>query len=441
LGLDTGEENMLVALKEKRSFSMAQANKASSQRICRPILPMRPDDAVVKLTPPPRQRLHANLAFAGSCLLVVLLVLLDRLTGPYLDFGIFYLLPVMICAWWYNFPAALLIALAGTIAWNLVELSQQPRMTEVCSLWNGITRFGTLTLVASLVARLHSGIQRERRLARTDPLTGAANGRTFYERTETEAKRACRNRRPLTLVYIDLDNFKQLNDRLGHAAGDEALVHVVCVIHANLRQSDLLARLGGDEFALLLPETGPDAAVSQLTRLQGVLMQEMVRKNWPLSLSIGAVTFPRPDRGVDRMIQQVDGLMYAAKRKGKGRIEHQVETNGLSDPHARERKADRRVTARVLCNSSARIRCELEGQDREKFAIVRDISTGGVGLHLEERLPEDTVVVVESLSAGANTLLARVVHSERFDGRWLHGCVLSVRLSPEEILAWQGCGS
>jgi diguanylate cyclase (GGDEF)-like protein len=420
---------------------MAQVDKASSRRIRRPALTVRPDDAVPKLAAAPRQWLRAHLALAASCLLVVVIALFDRWSGPYLDFGIFYLLPVMICAWWYNFPAALLVALSGTIAWNLVEASKQPQLPEVCSLWNGITRFGTLTLVASLVARLNAGILRERRLARTDPLTGAANGRTFYEQTEDEAKRSCRTARPLTLVYIDLDNFKQLNDRLGHTAGDEALVHVACVIHANLRQSDLLARLGGDEFALLLPETGPEAAVAQLARLQGVLAQEMVRKGWPLSLSVGAVTFTRPDCGVDRMIQQVDGLMYVAKKKGKGRIEHHVvKSDSSSDGTNNKLKPDRRVTARMLCNSSARIRCELEGEHREKFAIVRDISAGGVGLQLEERLPKDTVVVVEPLSAGANTLLARIVRAERHDGRWLHGCVLSVRLSPEEIAAWQGSG-
>jgi diguanylate cyclase (GGDEF)-like protein len=420
---------------------MAQVDKASSRRIRRPSLSVRSDTPAAKTAAVPRQRLHSHLAFVGSCLLVVVIALLDRLTGPFLDFGIFYLLPVVICAWWYNFPGALFVALGATIAWNLVEIDEQHQIPEVCTLWNGITRFGTLTLVASLAARLHVGILRERRLARTDPLTGAANGRTFYERTEHEAKRASRASRPLTLVYIDLDNFKQLNDRLGHAAGDEALVHVVCVIHANLRQSDLLARLGGDEFALLLPETGSEAAIAQLTRLQSVLALEMVRKCWPLSLSIGAITFTLPDRGVDRMVQQVDALMYVAKKKGKGRIEHQVvESIALTDPHARELKADRRVTARVICNSSARIRCEMEGQHREKFAIVRDISVGGVGLQLEERLPKDTVVVVEPLSAGANTLLARVVRAEQFESRWLHGCVLSVRLSPDEIVAWQGCG-
>src|SRR5205823_5425701 len=127
--------------------------------------------------------------------------------------------------------------------------------------WNGVTRFATLALASSLVARLHSGILRERLLARTDPLTGAANARTFYEAVAVEAGRACRAARPLTLAYLDLDNFKQLNDRLGHAAGDAALVHVVQATRLNLRPADLLARLGGDEFALLLPETPADHAL------------------------------------------------------------------------------------------------------------------------------------------------------------------------------------
>jgi diguanylate cyclase (GGDEF)-like protein len=383
--------------------------------------------------------LAVNLAFAGSCVLVVVITLFDRWTGPYLDFGIFYLLPVMICAWWCNFPAGLLLALCGTLAWHYVDINEQPYMPVVCTLWNGITRFGTMTLVASLVARLHAGILRERRLARTDPLTGAANGRTFYERTEREAKRACRTSRPLTLAYLDLDNFKQLNDRLGHAAGDEALVRVVSVIHSSLRDADLLARLGGDEFALLLPETDSEGAVTLLTRIQEMVAQEMMRKSWPLTLSVGAVTFYRPDRGVDRMIQQVDALMYTAKIKGKGRIEHLIVKPG-EQPEKKKGgpKSDRRATARLLCNSSVRIRCETEGEPQEKFAIVRDISPGGVGLHLEEQLPLGTILVVEPLATAAKTLLARIVRTEQENGRWLHGCVLSVRLTKEEIAVWLG---
>src|SRR5260370_39212914 len=129
--------------------------------------------------------------------------------------------------------------------------------------WSGVVRLGTLVLVTSLVSRLRVGIVRERLLARTDALTGAANGRTFYETAAVEADRARRSGRPLTLAYLDLDNFKQLNDRLGHAAGDAGLQAMVELIHVHIRPAGLLARLGGGEFALLVPDTGRDAAVAR----------------------------------------------------------------------------------------------------------------------------------------------------------------------------------
>ncbi len=422
---------------------MAQVDQSTTSRGKRAVSwATRPEGGVPKSVVTPRQRCQRNLALLGSFLLVAAIALLDRLTGPYLDFGIFYLLPVIICAWWYNFPAALLLALAGIFAWHLVEIYEQPDIPIACTMWNGITRFGTMTLVASLVARLHIGILRERRLARTDPLTGAANGRTFYEQTELEVKRASRTFRPLTLAYLDLDNFKQLNDRQGHAVGDEALIHVVLLIHANLRQTDLLARLGGDEFALLLPDTDAVGAVNLLKRIQEVMAQEMKSKDWPLSMSMGAVTFLTPDRGVDRMIQQVDALMYVAKKNGKGRIEHQVAEEVTAPNHTPEGpKSERRATARLLCNSSARIRYEAEEGQPEKFAVIRDISASGVGIQLEECLPMGTVVMVEPLLPGATTLLAGVVRIERHQGRWLHGCVLSVRLSPDDLNTWLECGS
>src|SRR5205823_7996192 len=141
---------------------------------------------------------------------------------------------------------------------------EQPGMHAGVGLWNGIALFAMLVLTAGLVARVRSGMHRERRLARTDPLTGAANGRTFYETAATEARRAQRSGRPLTLAYLDLDNFKQLNDHLGHAAGDEALVEVVKSLQPALRVADLLARLGGDEFALLLPDTAAEGALALL---------------------------------------------------------------------------------------------------------------------------------------------------------------------------------
>lgn len=300
--------------------------------------------------------------------------------------------------------------------------------------WNGVVRFATLALVSSLVARLHASVRRERWLARTDPLTGAANARTFYEMATAETERAGRTRRPLTLAYLDLDNFKQLNDRLGHTTGDEALVRVVQLVQGHLRGLDLLARLGGDEFALLLPETGPEGAAALLGRLQEVLSQEMAQRGWPVSLSVGAVTFLRPAWDVDRMVQRADAVMYQAKRKGKGRVELAVVREGLAFRPEAGQEPERRATVRVLCDRTARV--HQDGQ--ENRAALRDISAAGIGLYLEERVAPDSVLVVEPLFPDARTQLARVVHAMPQDGKWLHGCHLSVPLTAEELAGWLG---
>lgn len=287
-------------------------------------MPTIPSPPVVSASNPPAQRAARLLAglregglVLGGLLLVVLIGVLDWHTGPQLSFTIFYLIPVVGCAWWSGFPHGILLALAGSVAWHLVDVLGNPALPNHIACWNGLTRFATLVLVSSLVSRLRTGMLREHRLARTDALTGAANARTFYETAAVEAERAFRADRPLTLAYLDLDNFKQLNDRLGHAAGDAALLHVVRTARAHLRSSDLLARLGGDEFGLLLPETDGPGAVVLLTRVQTTLAEEMARHGWPVTISIGAITYLRPAWEVDVMVQRVDALMYRAKRQGK----------------------------------------------------------------------------------------------------------------------------
>jgi len=376
------------------------------------------------------------LPLVGGLLVVVLVALLDYLTGPQLSFSLFYLAPVLGCAWWGGFPQGVLVALAGAVAWHAVDYVENPDQAPVIRLWNDVVLFSTLTLASSLAARLHAGMRRERHLARTDPLTGAANARTFYEAVVAEADRARRTGRPLTLAYLDLDDFKQLNDRQGHAAGDEALLEVVAVLHRSLRGPDLLARLGGDEFGLLLPETDGVGATTLLARLQELLLEAMNRRRWPVTFSIGSVTYLRLFEDVDRMIQQIDTLMYRAKRNGKGRIEHIVIRDERDLPSDGRREADRRATIRVLCDRAARVRRMGQDEDSEEFAVLRDISTCGIGLHLEKAFPPNTVIVVESLAPGSRTLLARVVHVTPADGGWLHGCVLSGRLDSSGMGGW-----
>jgi diguanylate cyclase (GGDEF)-like protein len=374
----------------------------------------------------------AGLVFVG------LIAFLDHGTESHLSLSILYLLPVAGCAWCGGFSPGVLVSLAGSTAWHMVDLLENPAIPPTFRVWNGIIRFGTMVLISSLVSRLHGSMLRERFLARTDPLTGAANGRTLYETAAVEAERARRASRPLTLAYFDLDNFKQLNDQFGHAVGDEALRCFVQTLQIHLRHADLLARLGGDEFALLLPETGAEGAVALLSRLQEYLAREMERKGWPVTLSVGAVTFLRPLADVDLMIQRIDALMYSAKRKGKGRIEHAVVENRPEDAKDGKSGRERRATARALSNRTARIRREGQESELEEFAAIRDVSMSGIGLHLDRRLPDDTVLMIEPLAPEARTLLARVLHTTPEEGGWRHGCELSTRLSAEELCFWSG---
>ena len=175
-----------------------------------------------------------------------------------------------------------------------------------------------------LLSQLRNLLEKERTLARTDSLTGALNRRAFFEKVETEILRSHRYQRPFTIVYIDLDGFKLINDRLGHSTGDALLKKVVQVICENIRRGDLLARLGGDEFAILLLETDQQLAPVVVSRLQKAISNQMQQNQWSVTLSIGALTYLKPLHSVDEMIRSADRLMYSVKGTSKNAIKYSV---------------------------------------------------------------------------------------------------------------------
>jgi diguanylate cyclase (GGDEF)-like protein len=372
----------------------------------------------------------------GGFALVGLIGLIDCVTGPDFSFGIFYLVPIALGAWKGGFGQGILLALASAVSWQSVEILKGSTALPIIQLWNGTSRFGIFVITASLLSRLRVSLFLEKKLARADSLTGAANGRTFYETVNLATAWSMQTSCPLTLVYLDLDNFKWLNDAHGHAKGDEALCDLVQMIREQIRPTDLLARLGGDEFALLLSDCGGEQAMTILQRLQERLGEEMAKKKWPLTLSVGAMTFLRPLRDIDAMVQCADRLMYEAKHAGKNRIVHRVIEGGDGAAEAGA-KLERRTTAREICNRLARVRPEGNDETGDDYARVRDISATGLCLRLERQLPEQALLAIEPLhECGAKTLLVRVLWSVEEDGGWCHECVLPNRLSPEELRLW-----
>jgi diguanylate cyclase (GGDEF)-like protein/PAS domain S-box-containing protein len=168
--------------------------------------------------------------------------------------------------------------------------------------------------------KLRVALENEKNLARLDFLTQIPNRRAFSEILQAEAARSRRYKRPLTLAYIDLDNFKQINDQLGHEIGDELLRLIAQTIQGNVRATDTISRLGGDEFALLLPETGGGEACAVIAKLRAILLEKVEERKWPVTFSIGVATFAKPGESVAQMVKVADDLMYSAKNEGKNRV-------------------------------------------------------------------------------------------------------------------------
>jgi diguanylate cyclase (GGDEF)-like protein/PAS domain S-box-containing protein len=167
-------------------------------------------------------------------------------------------------------------------------------------------------------------LEREKVLSSVDPLTGTINARVFRDRAREEIDRSRRYGRPFTLAYVDLDNFKTVNDRFGHSAGDNLLRMVTDIIRNNLRTTDIFARVGGDEFAFLLPETDQGSAHAVLDKIRNKVASSLQEAELPVTMSVGAVVYLSPPDSVDSMIQQADNLMYQAKYSGKNRIRQEV---------------------------------------------------------------------------------------------------------------------
>ncbi len=261
-------------------------------------------------------------AVLAVCLaLVVVLGVLDHVTGPELDFSIFYLIPISLGAWCVGRDAALGASIASVFTLAVVEqLTPTAYSHPVFAVWNAGLRFGFFLIVAAALAALRRATDNESRLARTDPLTGAANARAFAEAAELELQRARRYGQTFTLATLDIDDFKAINDRLGHSAGDAVLRAVAETMRANVRAVDTVARLGGDEFALLLPETGHDPGAVAIKKVVSALLAVTAKNGWPVTFSVGAVSCTSPTCTVDELFEVADNHMYAVKRAGKNGI-------------------------------------------------------------------------------------------------------------------------
>jgi diguanylate cyclase (GGDEF)-like protein len=266
--------------------------------------------------------------FASSGIMVAALAGLSSAIGSELALVVFYLAPISIAAYFVGRWQGRLVALLSALTWTTMELALRPGETPVPTMFaTGFNRAILFLVVAELLAALREAFNHESELARTDELTGLANTRSFSERAEQELLRARRYGRALSLLYIDLDGFKTINDSQGHAAGDVVLQRTANALRESLRRTDVIARLGGDEFAVLLPETGTESTDIVIGKVRDSLGKALQGLGAGTTASIGAVTADVAPTTVQMLLDRADRLTYASKGKGKNQVSHDTVTN------------------------------------------------------------------------------------------------------------------
>jgi len=246
----------------------------------------------------------------------------DTITGVDYTLAFFYLLPVSFVAWFAGLEAGIAISLVCILTKMFVLLSSVEPLSLV--LWKNGTSLAFFVVITILIAKIRQLLEHERILSRTDHLTGAVNARAFLEALKNEIYRQGRHYHPFGLAYIDVDNFKEINDIFGHKAGDIVLKTVVETISEKLRRTDMIARLGGDEFAILLPDTDEAAGPSAIGKIREQLNITMQQYSLSATFSIGLLSCTEPPESADEVITLADNLMYEVKKNGKNGVRHAV---------------------------------------------------------------------------------------------------------------------
>jgi diguanylate cyclase (GGDEF)-like protein len=262
----------------------------------------------------------AGRRLAVSIVLLAIVAALDFVTGPEISFSVFYLAPVAVAGGLVSRRAGWAVACLSAVVWGLLDLKAGRGYSSAwIPCWNSAVRLGFFLIVSELISKTRSANARLRELSRTDALTGLANANVFRDQANRVLAQMQRDGRPFTIVYIDLDRFKQVNDEFGHAEGDRLLRAIASLIEGGLRKTDLVSRLGGDEFGVLMPDTGVEQAAESLQRVTAGIARG-VEDRWAIGATFGAVTFVEAPDDVDSAVSQADALMYRGKSEGRGRI-------------------------------------------------------------------------------------------------------------------------
>jgi len=256
-----------------------------------------------------RFRVTPRPSLAVFPVLLLLAIMAGQLVGPPgFDPVLLFLVPVGIAAWFGPSSAALITALIATACEQYAYDFFPGTEVLLTRAWNGASHFIVYLLFARLLRVVHQDRQRYLRDSQQDFLTGLLNRKALEKRFPAEISRAARKRATLAVGYLDIDEFHQLNQEVGHSEGDRLLHHFATELGEVLRRSDIFARVDGDEFVLILPDSNSAAAEAVGEKVKVVLERLSSRNNVSLTASTGFLILPKP-----KPFEELSGILEAAK--------------------------------------------------------------------------------------------------------------------------------
>lgn len=256
----------------------------------------------------------------------------DYATGTELRIFPLYFFPLIAVAWYLGKSCAILASLLATLLWVLA-MYHGGRHYEHAYIWvvnTGMQSF-TFIFISLMIVYLRQALSKEQHFSRTDLLTGLVNKRGLIDQTGPMVTLLHRQQRPVTLAYLDLDNFKKANDTLGHAYGDNLLRITSDIFLRSLRMCDICSRVGGDEFIILMPETTGQSAQIVLERIRLAIAVHESFQHIGVTASIGAINFNKAPICIEDLIIQADKIMYRVKGGGKNHVHIEYSENNQND--------------------------------------------------------------------------------------------------------------